>query len=335
MTSNGISAKANRSSNFELLRIICMVLIIAHHFALHSDFSANTSSFNSDVIKLFSAFGKVGVNVFVLITGYFLVESKFKIRRLINVVALTVFYSVATYLSVTLFTSKDFVFSDFVHRFFPIYYDEYWFVKCFVAFSLLSPFINKMLHALTRSQHALLIALLLLMQVCTWRTTPYFTFSKIGWFITLYIMAAYVRLYPNKIFDNKLISGISFIGFSALTVWLSNPTLESDLFCLAASASLFCLFKSINISSHRLINLLGRVTFGIYLIHDSKIVRPRLWNNILKTSIHTHLDTFWLYAILCVLIVFIACMLIELVRIFGLYLIKRTALHIRAGRRIE
>lgn len=332
MTSNDISVKAKRSSNFELLRIICMILIIAHHFSLHSAFSDDINGFNSAIIKLFGAFGKVGVNVFVLISGYFLVESKFKARRLINVVALTVFYSVATYLSVTLFTSKDFVFSDFVHTFFPIYYDEYWFVKCFVALSLLSPFINKMLHALTRSQHALLIALLLLMQVCSWRTISYYSFSKTGWFITLYIIAAYVRLYPNKIFDNKLISGISFIGFSALTVWLSNPRLESDLFCLSASISLFCLFKSINIKSCKAINMLGRTAFGIYLIHDSKIVRPRLWNTILKTPIHTHLGTFWLYAILCVLIVFIACVLIELVRIFGLYLIKKAALHIRARR---
>ena len=73
--------RVERSSNFELLRIICMVLIVAHHFACHSDFSSTISSLNNAVIKTLIIGGRLGVNVYVLISGYFLINSKFKINR--------------------------------------------------------------------------------------------------------------------------------------------------------------------------------------------------------------------------------------------------------------
>ena len=65
----------DRNSSFELLRIISMLLIVAHHFVVHGNFDL-ISSFSKNVFFLqsLSMFGKFGVNLFVLISGYFSCE---------------------------------------------------------------------------------------------------------------------------------------------------------------------------------------------------------------------------------------------------------------------
>ena len=69
-----------RSSNFELLRIVSMIGIVFHHFLNYSlgynEFTYDTITPNSAFAAIFYLLGKIGVNIFVLISGYFLIESK-------------------------------------------------------------------------------------------------------------------------------------------------------------------------------------------------------------------------------------------------------------------
>ena len=62
-----------RQSNIELLRIITMFFIVAHHFAVHSgfDFPVNTISINRLWIQFIQIGGKIGVDIFVLISFVF------------------------------------------------------------------------------------------------------------------------------------------------------------------------------------------------------------------------------------------------------------------------
>lgn len=65
-----------RDSNFELYRIVAMLLIIAHHFVVNSGildkaYEAPLSA-NSIFLFLFGAWGKTGINCFMMITGYFM-----------------------------------------------------------------------------------------------------------------------------------------------------------------------------------------------------------------------------------------------------------------------
>ena len=65
-----------RNSSIELLRIISMVMIMFHHFAYHGNFEWNYNEIT--IPHLWYNFilmgGKVGVNIFVLISGFFLIE---------------------------------------------------------------------------------------------------------------------------------------------------------------------------------------------------------------------------------------------------------------------
>ncbi len=76
-------SKDNRNSSLELLRIIAMILIVVHHYAVHSGFIYEYQPFTASklIMQTLSIFGKVGVNIFILISTYFLcsqTECKYK-----------------------------------------------------------------------------------------------------------------------------------------------------------------------------------------------------------------------------------------------------------------
>ena len=93
----GVSGKS-RSSNLELLRIVAMLLIIAHHFVVNSgvtncyDFSHITP--NMVFLQLWGMWGKTAINVFVMISGYFMCTSKLTVKRFGKVYLEAKFYKI-------------------------------------------------------------------------------------------------------------------------------------------------------------------------------------------------------------------------------------------------
>ena len=65
-----------RNSAIELLRIISMIMIVFHHFAVHGGFDFGASLSPTHFWYNFILMGgKIGVNVFVLISGYYLIDN--------------------------------------------------------------------------------------------------------------------------------------------------------------------------------------------------------------------------------------------------------------------
>lgn len=90
--------KVERHSNFELLRIIAMIMIIGHHLVVHGiqKFSGEAISYGNIINKIFinilNCGGEVGVALFFMITGFFLCKKeKTSIKK---VACETAFYSV-------------------------------------------------------------------------------------------------------------------------------------------------------------------------------------------------------------------------------------------------
>lgn len=60
-----------RNSNFELLRIVSMFMIVIWHFIIHSGIYYNTSGYSHILIQFVCALLMIHVNSFVLLSGYF------------------------------------------------------------------------------------------------------------------------------------------------------------------------------------------------------------------------------------------------------------------------
>lgn len=185
--------KRERNSGIEVLRIISMLLIIAYHFAVHG--LVNTGFFdnnNNYVINAFAIGGKLGVSVFVLISGYFSTGHKLNYRRLATLEFEVLFYSIGLYL-VSLLTDLEISRSD-LKVLFPVIFSEYWFITDYLILMLLSPFLNA---AICNTEKKSLKNIILL-SICIWSLLPCLlrentTYSDLIWFIVLYILAAYLK----------------------------------------------------------------------------------------------------------------------------------------------
>ena len=98
--------RAARNSSFELLRIIAMALIFAHHFVLYNagDIWEMPLDFKRIFFEVaFLAVGKIGALVFFLITAWYLSEKeqsyRLAFRRVWVMERELLFYSIGTYLA--------------------------------------------------------------------------------------------------------------------------------------------------------------------------------------------------------------------------------------------
>lgn len=69
-----------RNSSIELLRIISMLMIILSHCCIHGLDSLSSKYFINNFFTTVFFLGNLGVIIFMLITGYYTIESKFKLN---------------------------------------------------------------------------------------------------------------------------------------------------------------------------------------------------------------------------------------------------------------
>ncbi len=270
------------ASNLELLRIVSVLIIILSHYVGHSgfDFAGEGFSFNRLFVEGFRL-GAVGVDIFVLISGYFLVTAEFKFSKLIKLECEVLFYSVL--LGVVFFFTTDLIsMKELIFSFLPSLSNSYWFISTYLLLYLLSPFINKMIHAIGQKGHARLLVILYAVYVLI-PTVTNLTLagtSNIMLFILLYLTAAYYRLYDGplgqKTAANFLMALFSFLVIAASTVFFdllgsrfgitrydaSYFTSAYSLPIVLCALGLFLGFKNLKIASTVFFDLLGS-RFGI------------------------------------------------------------------------
>lgn len=313
-----------RETGFEILRILAMFLIGAIHVINYGGMLKNNSSLISIVgQKLIYAFFTMSVNVFVLISAYFMVNSKFKIKKIILLWIQVLTFSVISYLIASLIIYNNFSFRSLIKCFFPIICNKYWFFTSYFLLILISPLLNKILHNSTKKE--LYITCLLLFLI-----TCFSSYCGIGhitnlnagysflWFVVLYIFTGTLKLYPLKL--KKLYIFIIYIS-SVIITWIAavigfNALQYISPLVIVSSISIFLLFENINIKNifiHNSICFISSLTFGIYLFQESAI-KPFLYFNILKVQRFYNSDYSPLAVLMFALLIFVFGAIIELVR---------------------
>lgn len=322
------TVKRERQSNFELLRIVSMLMIIAHHFSYHGGFSfaPQELSVNAVWINSLLPIGKIGVDIFVLISGYFLSKSsKLTVKKIAKFWGQLLFYSAFIYIIFVLIQKEEWSVKALLSSFIPR-----WFASTYFYMFLLSPLLNKIIDSITQRQH--IIVLLggfvlwcviptLLAQVCG--------SNKLLWFIYLYFVSAYIRKYA----DNINLSSLKCL-IAAVFFWLVSFLLElvfpqifivfpkyfshdmNTVFVFLSSVFLFLAFKNFKTGCIKAVNVIASATFGVYLIHDNDLVRNVLWNDIFRNTAYQNSRILIPYTIFAVVCIFVVSSVIELVRIY-------------------
>ena len=275
------STSTTRKSNIELLRIISMFLIILFHFSDWGNLiNIHNISLSNTILGIFlNSFGTIGINIFVIISGYFLINSKFKVKKLIKLMLEVIFYSISIVLILKIFNIVKISDDTFIRSFFPISNNVYWFATAYIGLYILTPFINKFLKSLDKKQYQLILFVLLIMK----SLIPFLTFNVykefdgLTWFILLYMIGAYLKIYDIKYLENNkrniciTIIGIILLFIINLICWVFNIPLflnkNYSLPLLIIALLIFKIFLNINIKDNKIINIFARSSFAVYLIH--------------------------------------------------------------------
>ncbi len=322
-----------------------MIMIVGYHFAHHGGFVFESGEIT--VPRLWLSFldmgGEFAVDVFVLISGYFLIENKdrlFDVRKCAKLWGQVFFYSVLFFIIGVLTGFIDFSKLGMIGSLLPVSTNKWWFASFYFVLFLLHPFLNKLLYALKKRQYQRLLILLLVI----WCIIPTLTNSKFSsnplWeFVLLYMIAGYIRLYGiHPKFSAKhyaliwLLLTILTFASAVLIMLLGrwNPVFNSyttlfygtmKLPTLFRAIAFFMIFKCLKPSHAAFVNVISLATFGVYLLHDSDYMRFMLWNRIFQNA--SYRDTVFIipYSIGVIALVYIACTVVEFIRIYSVELL--------------
>lgn len=339
----------DRNLSLDLLRVVAMLMVVAVHFIgkgnVLSAYTASSLEYNTTLF--IQSIALVAVNCYVLISGYFLVLSRFKIKKFFSLFFQVIFYSAGIYLTLILLGLTQPTLVESMRAVMPISTGVYWFVSAYVAMYLLSPFLNKFISSLSQKSHFTLTVLLVII-FSAWPTlfmfaNPYvhsqLSISQgysLTWFIVLYLIAAYLRLYYRPDFRSlyhlsryvivALAVGFCFVSIRHLNSVASIDSLSvlssflgglNSLTTLASSLLLFIAFLNIKIKgdiASGIISTLAPLAFGVYLIHIGPGMNKALWGTIDPSK---HADEWWFmaYGAFVVASVYLACSAIDWLRL--------------------
>lgn len=322
-----------RESNLELLRIVSIILIIMHHFALYTELNfGNYITSNRLIIQFLTIGGKAGACCFLLISGYFMINQKFKLKKFIKLILQLLTYCILGFVLSIIVNGAHYSLLNALQLLFLSIFGSYWFMLPYLIVYMLSPFINKAFNCFNKNELKKLIILLILLQ-SFFPTFSFlnFEFSNVIWFITLYIIGAYFSRFkeaiPNKktsiilLISSYLVSFLLVLGIDFLkniTYVRFNTFYFASVnspFTLIISVSLFLFFIKIKVFYNKFINIIASTTLGIYLFHDNTFFKHFMWDNLAYLlNINTNTSYLFLKAIVSILIVFVCGFIVELIR---------------------
>ncbi len=183
-----------RDSNIELLRIVSMMLIILFHFSVHGPWPADGVLATDVAVGVLAFGGKLGVNCFVLITGYFMTRSSVRVASVARVVLETWFYSWGLLILFAVAQPELVTQARLEKAALPLVSGEYWFVTNFVVLMVVSPFLNLLFDRLSRRGKSRLAAIgFVTISVLPTLTTFNPLGSDLLWFFYLYLLGGWIR----------------------------------------------------------------------------------------------------------------------------------------------
>lgn len=263
----------------ELLRIIAMFMVVMDHLLLVGDVPLMTYQGELTGLMIFRYFSLaitfVGVNLFVMISGYYGIQ--FKWSKLIGLYLTCVFYGLLCEVVHMIYTphfgwkgNTLYVIQNALSN------KMWWFINTYVCLMLFSPLLNKALNNMTKRYH-LGVIILLLLKVCffdwVWKDCDNFIN-----FLCLYVIGRYLNKYVNgetiikwrwHILLFWVLCVIIFAGLSLLHSQSHFPLLlweYNNPLLIVGAVCLILFFSSWHFHSG-LVNWFASGTLAVYLIH--------------------------------------------------------------------
>lgn len=342
--------KGKRQANYELLRIIAMLMVVTLHYLNHTGAlltlgeGVNAKRLIGTLLESFSI---VAVNVYVLISGYFLVEAGFKVKRLLSLICQILFYAILIPLIMMgagmFLPSGENGIYRLAQYILPIETEHYWFATSYVLLYLFTPVLNAAVRSMNKRQLQITIGGLLILFSGIKSISPIqFATDRFGydfgWFLCVYLIAAYIRLYGIAFFSRAGRAAVCYAGCGALTFCITGVVYclnartgalayyftvsfhYNYVLCLIGAVALFYAFGHLRIPGGKvsgIICALSPLTFGVYLFHEHIDIRNE-WTGWIEDFIGPGADAgaagFILRLLVSVILVYLAGIFIDGIR---------------------
>lgn len=327
---------SKRNSNIEILRIISMILITISHYTVHNSVENFTLplGINRFILEI-STLGNIGTILFVLISGYFMIDSvkTLKLKKIFKLCIQVTFYSAGIYLLLVALNIEKFTLLTFVKFLFPVTFEKYWFITAYVMMCIFVPYINNFLNNIERKDHLnfIIIQIIFFSILHTLTTMPYYG-NELFQFMMFYSIGAYLKKYPENLFNKKnynfkilVLSVIAIIAsiiifdligskfsiFSKNSTYLLNRT---SLPAILISVSLLSIFTQKKEFNNKIINNIASCVLGVYLISEHELIRMYIWNDVFHCGNYVSSNFLIIHMFLSVAILFVICIVIEYIR---------------------
>jgi hypothetical protein len=239
----GSMEKNQRNSNIEILRIIGMMCIIMQHALSLGVYFDSMPEITHNVI-FFQAFtgciGWLGNMLFIIISGYFLYDSKFSLKKILKLWAELFFYSAGISLIIYFFNIQIYgvagsgfcltrlvekrylKISELLYSFLPFCTAQNWFATKYIVFLFFVPFLNVMISSLSRSWHKILIILCFII----FHVFPLISYFDVyvpndyTAFFLLFFVGSYMRKYEDFLHKAGSVTFIVF-GSAVIAVYIA------------------------------------------------------------------------------------------------------------------
>lgn len=289
-----------RNSSIELLRIIAMFMILAHHFIVHNGYDVLKLPLGPERIffqLVMAGGGKVGVVIFFSISAWFFLDKeqtiKSNLKRVWIMERELLFWSLILVTFYLVFDRADLGMKLMVKSVMPLSMGLWWYATAYAIFLALLPFLAKGLKALGRKYHLALASTVLVI----WGLTSFIP-GMIGisdgffGFIYLFILISAYKWYlrPLSIKQTWALTavGVGFVLlYTAASTVLGLFGINKGIFItgdwklpvVMIGFGMFLLFDRVTFHS-RIINRIAQSAFAVYLITDYAASEKPLWTRL-------------------------------------------------------
>ena len=334
-----------------------MLFIVLYHLCRHGfslylyDYSITV---NNVFIKGMNLLEGLSNCIFLMISGYFLVDNHFSWRKVFRLVFQC--FCISAFVGTVLYVNRipsvvhggNLVYgfdsvaspltkSEWKMYLRPIFFNLNWFTTVYLPFYIFSPYLAVLVKNISKGQLTNLIYFVLILGFVLnmWEMSPW-RFSRLFYFCAIFFVAAYIKIYRFELLLNWkkwfLCAFLILIAYYSVVIGihLIGRKFGMDVYerlrivgkiqgmehvpMILCSVCIFCGFKNIEIKSNRWINIIASTTLTVYLLHDNNLHRDFVWQKIFNLLSWYQSVCLIPYSIFCVISIFAFGVCLELLR---------------------
>ena len=346
-----MSNRLDRIIGVDIAKIVAMLLVVAVHvngFGLPY-IGDNRPGLCYLLLRSFlGAIFMACINIFAMASGYVGITASFKLSRLIRLWIQVAFTGLVVLACIDFFMDINVQVKDYLKACVPIAKQQYWYMTAYFMLCFVRPLLNAGIKSLAQKDLRNMIILLLCIIcgesfICSAGALGVAAGYSFEWLVVLYVVGAYMRLYNSM--DKSRMFLLECVCFCAMIVGWIPPVLKkftlqigmhthqilefggyTSPFTVLIAIFIFSFCLKIRIASERtkkVLNFLSSTTLGVYLIH----VQPVFFRDVFRRTVgELTVSGGWDYfysLIVVTMVVYIACTILDLLRIMLFRFVKR------------